>query len=265
MPVFEQMYAAGGRRSVPPETLLKSTVLMAMYSIRSERAFCERLNYDLLFKWFLDMRIDQPAFDATTFTKNRKRLLEHEVADEFFAAVVRQAKLRRYISSEHFSVDGTLLKAWASHKSFKPKDGPPIGAAGWPQRRGAVARREALERHPRLDDRPGGQAVSQEQQHRRHALLRRAPVDGAPLSVDRRRRADHRRRLRRAGHRDRDARPAPQDRRGGARSLATRATTRRASSPTPASSGSPRTSPRTRAGTGDQRSTAERPDTPATR
>jgi transposase len=125
--VFDGMYAVGGRASVPPETLLKATVLMAMYSIRSERAFCERLNYDLLFKWFLDMRIDQPAFDATTFTKNRKRLLDHEVADEFFAAVVRQAKLRRYISSDHFSVDGTLLQAWASHKSFKPKDGPPPG------------------------------------------------------------------------------------------------------------------------------------------
>jgi transposase len=123
--VFDGMYAAGGRRSVPPEVLLKATVLMALYSIRSERAFCERLNYDLLFKWFLDMRIDQPAFDATTFTKNRARLLEHEVADEFFAAVVRQAKLRRYLSSDHFSVDGTLLQAWASHKSFKPKDGPP--------------------------------------------------------------------------------------------------------------------------------------------
>jgi transposase len=130
--VFDDMYADGGRRSVPPETLLKATVLMAMYSIRSERAFCERLNYDLLFKWFLDMRIDQPAFDATTFTKNRQRLLDHEVADEFFAAVVRQAKLRRYLSSDHFSVDGTLLNAWASHKSFKPKDGskdapPPAG------------------------------------------------------------------------------------------------------------------------------------------
>jgi transposase len=123
--VFDGMYAAGGRASVPPEALLKATVLMAMYSIRSERAFCERLNYDLLFKWFLDMRIDQPAFDATTFTKNRERLLEHEVADEFFAAVVRQAKLRKYISSDHFSVDGTLLDAWASHKSFKPKDSPP--------------------------------------------------------------------------------------------------------------------------------------------
>jgi transposase len=124
-PVFESMYAVGGRESVPPETLLKSTMLMAMYSIRSERAFCERLNYDLLFKGFSDMRIDQPAFDATTFSKNRKRLLEHEVADEFFAALVRQAKLRRQMSSEHFSVDGTLLKSWASHKSFKPKDGPP--------------------------------------------------------------------------------------------------------------------------------------------
>jgi len=122
--VFDAMYATGGRASVPPETLLKATVLMAMYSIRSERAFCERLNYDLLFKWFLDMRIDQPAFDATTFSKNRQRLLEHQVADEFFAAVVRQAKLRRYMSSDHFSVDGTLLEAWASHKSFKPKDGP---------------------------------------------------------------------------------------------------------------------------------------------
>ena len=123
--VFDGDVRGRGPASVPPETLLKATVLMAMYSIRSERAFCERLNYDLLFKWFLDMRIDQPAFDATTFTKNRKRLLAHEVADEFFAAVVRQAKLRRYISSDHFSVDGTLLQAWASHKSFKPKDGPP--------------------------------------------------------------------------------------------------------------------------------------------
>jgi len=122
---FDGMYAQDGRASVPPEALLKATVLMAMYSIRSERAFCERLNYDLLFKWFLDLRIDQPAFNASTFSKNRKRLLDHDVANEFFAAVVRQAKLRRYVSSDHFTVDGTLLKAWASHKSFKPKDGPP--------------------------------------------------------------------------------------------------------------------------------------------
>ena len=119
---FDGMYAAAGRRSVPPEALLKATVLMAMYSIRSERAFCERLNYDMLFKWFLDLAIDERAFDPTTFTKNRQRLLDHDIADRFFAAVVAQAKLRRYTSSDHFSVDGTLLQAWASNKSFKPND-----------------------------------------------------------------------------------------------------------------------------------------------
>ena len=142
---FTAMYSTRGRPSVPPEVLLKATVLMAMYSIRSERAFCERLNYDLLFKWFLDMRIDEPAFDATTFSENRQRLLDHEIADEFFAAVVTQAKLRRYVSSEHFSVDGMLLEAWASHKSFKPKndsDGPDrcggVDAPG-PQGRNAEA------------------------------------------------------------------------------------------------------------------------------
>jgi transposase len=130
---FDAMYSPVGRPSIPPEQLLKATVLMALYSMRSERAFCERLNYDLLFKWFLDLPIDAKAFDATTFTKNRNRLLEAEIADRFFAAVVRQAQLRRYVSSEHFSVDGTLLEAWASHKSFKPKDGsgggptPPAG------------------------------------------------------------------------------------------------------------------------------------------
>jgi transposase len=121
---FTAMYASSGRPSVPPEQLLKATVLMAMYSIRSERAFCERLNYDLLFKWFLDLTIDAKAFDASTFSKNRQRLLDHEIADRFFALVVAQAKLRRYVSSEHFSVDGTLLEAWASHKSFQPKDKP---------------------------------------------------------------------------------------------------------------------------------------------
>ncbi len=127
---FEAMYATSGRRSVPPEQLLKATVLMAMYSMRSERAFCERLNYDMLFKWFLDLPIDGRAFDASTFTKNRQRLLEHEIADRFFAAVVAQAKLRRYMSSDHFSVDGTLLQAWASNKSFKPDQPDGDGESG---------------------------------------------------------------------------------------------------------------------------------------
>lgn len=123
---FAAMYSAGGRPSVPPEALLKACVLMGLYSIRSERQFCERLNYDLLFKWFMDMAITQPAFDPTTFTKNKTRLLEHNIAARFFAVVVDQARLRNYVSSDHFSVDGTLLEAWASHKSFQPKD-PPDG------------------------------------------------------------------------------------------------------------------------------------------
>ena len=127
---FEKMYSTSGRPSVPPEQLLKASVLMAMYSMRSERAFCERLNYDMLFKWFLDLASDAPSFDASTFSKNRQRLLDQNIAGEFFAAVVRQAKLRRYMSLDHFSVDGTLLEAWASHKSFKPKDDPSPPAEG---------------------------------------------------------------------------------------------------------------------------------------
>ena len=110
-PEFAAMYARTGRQSVPPEHLLKATVLMALYSIRSERQFCERLRYDLLFKFFLDLNVDDEGFDHSTFSRNRERLLSHEIADRFFAAVVQQAHLRRYISGEHFSVDGTLLEA----------------------------------------------------------------------------------------------------------------------------------------------------------
>ena len=134
---FDAMYAKSGRPSVPPEMLLKATVLMAMYSMRSERAFCERLNYDMLFKWFLDLPIDAASFNSSTFSKNRQRLLDQNIADEFFAAVVRQAKLRRYMSSDHFSVDGTLLEAWASHKSFKAKDSDPDADGDAPKGRNA--------------------------------------------------------------------------------------------------------------------------------
>jgi transposase len=116
------MYSAIGRPSIPPEHLLKSTVLMAMYSLRSERQFCERLRYDMLFRWFLDMNIDDTCFVATTFTKNRERLLSHEVADQFFQASVAEARLRGYVSDDHFTADGSLLEAWASTKSFKPVD-----------------------------------------------------------------------------------------------------------------------------------------------
>lgn len=137
-PEFDAMYARTGRQSVPPEQLLKATVLMALYSIRSERQFCERLRYDLLFKFFLDLNVDDEGFDHSTFSRNRERLLGHEIADRFFAAVVRQAHLRRYLSGEHFSVDGTLLEAWASHKSFRPKDGDRSGGPPSPGRNAEV-------------------------------------------------------------------------------------------------------------------------------
>ena len=121
-PVFDEMYATTGRSSVPPERLLKAMLLMALYSVRSERMFCEQLNYNLLFRWFLDMDMVEDAFDATTFTHNRERLLKHDVAGEFFGAVVQEAKRKNLMSSDHFSVDGTLIEAWASMKSFRPKD-----------------------------------------------------------------------------------------------------------------------------------------------
>ena len=121
-PQLTAMYAPDGRYSVPPEHLIKASLLMALYSIRSERQFCERLQYDLLFKWFLGLNITDPAFDHSTFSKNRKRLLEHEVAEALLGEVVREARKRRLISEEHFSVDGTLLQAWASQKGVRPRD-----------------------------------------------------------------------------------------------------------------------------------------------
>jgi transposase len=130
-PLFDQMYAADGRPSIPPEHLLKSLVLIALYSIRSERQYCERLQYDLLFKWFLDLNIADSAFNPSTFSKNRERLLDHDAVGRFFAAVLKEAKRRRLLSSDHFTVDGTLLEAWASLKSFKPK-APPTDAASAP-------------------------------------------------------------------------------------------------------------------------------------
>ena len=127
---FNRMYADMGRPSIPPEHLLKSCLLIALYSIRSERQFCERLRYDLLFKWFLDLNIMDPAFDASTFSKNKQRLLESRVAREFLGAVVAEARRRELLSEDHFTVDGILLEAWASLKSFRSKDGDEAPGTG---------------------------------------------------------------------------------------------------------------------------------------
>lgn len=135
--VFDAMYSQHGRPSIPPERLLKSMLLMALYSVRSERLFCEQLDYNLLYRWFLDMDMLEPSFDASTFSKNRQRLLEHDVAGAFFGRVVEQARRAQLLSAEHFTVDGTLIEAWASLKSFKPKNGgsgeePPSDDGGNP-------------------------------------------------------------------------------------------------------------------------------------
>jgi transposase len=124
-PTFDAMYGPTGRPSIPPERLLKSTLLMAFYSARSERLFCEQLDYNLLFRWFLDMDMVESSFDHSTFSKNRARLLEHDVARQFLAEIVERARSARLMSDDHFTVDGTLIEAWASMKSFRPKDEDP--------------------------------------------------------------------------------------------------------------------------------------------
>jgi transposase len=120
---FDAMYAQVGRPSIAPEKLLRALLLQVLYTVRSERMLMEQLNYNLLFRWFVGMNIDDPVWDVTVFTKNRERLLAGGVASTLFAEVLAQARSRALLSSEHFTVDGTLIEAWAGHKSFKRKDG----------------------------------------------------------------------------------------------------------------------------------------------
>ncbi len=124
---FDEMYSQSGRPSIPPERLLKSMLLMALYSVRSERLFCEQLGYNLLFRWFLDMDVVEESFDHSTFSRNRERLLQYEVAPKFLAQIVGAARAANLMSDDHFTVDGTLIEAWASLKSFRPKDEDPRG------------------------------------------------------------------------------------------------------------------------------------------
>jgi len=121
-PQFQKMYAKVGRPSIPPEQLLRAQLLQMLYSVRSERLLMEEMDYNILFRWFVGLNLDDPVWDATVFTKNRDRLLEAEVAKEFLARVVGQAREKGWTSDEHFTVDGTLLEAWASVKSFQAKD-----------------------------------------------------------------------------------------------------------------------------------------------
>src|SRR6266446_5620023 len=159
---FEQMYSEVGRPSIPPERLLKaSRLMMALYTVRSERMFCEQLGYNLLFRWFLDLNWDEPGFDHSSFSRNRGRLLEHDVAGEFFRTVVAEARELKLTSDEHFTVDGTLIEAWASLKSLRPKGEKPT------------------DRTP--PDDPGNPSVDFHDERRRQrgkALLHRKRADG---------------------------------------------------------------------------------------
>lgn len=120
---FEVLYSHTGRPSVPPEQLLRATLLQIFYTVRSERMLVEQLDYNLLFRWFVGLAMDDPVWDHSTFTKNRDRLLDGDIARQLFARVLDQARAAALLSDEHFSVDGTLIEAWASMKSFRPKDG----------------------------------------------------------------------------------------------------------------------------------------------
>src|SRR5262252_7063624 len=152
-PEFERLYAKTGRPSIPPEKLLRALLLQAFYSVRSERQLIEQLDYNLLFRWFVGLGMDAPIWDVTVFTKNRERLVEGEIASKFMAAVLSQPRVKELLSSEHFSVDGTLIEAWASMKSFRPKDGsgePP--AAGRNGERDFHGEKRSNETHASTSD-----------------------------------------------------------------------------------------------------------------
>jgi transposase len=199
-PVFDKMYSAVGRPSIPPGRLLKASLLMALYTVRSERMFCERLDYDLMFRWFLDLEMDEPSFDHSTFSRNRARLLEHAVAGEFLRAVVEQARGLRLLSDEHFTVDGTLIEAWASLKSFKRKDagpGEPPDDPGNPtvnfrgERRSNATHQSTTDPEARLAKKAAGKEAklcysANALMENRHALLVDLQVEPADGQAERR-------------------------------------------------------------------------------
>ena len=141
-PAFAALYSSLGRPSIAPEKLLRALLLQVFFSVRSERMLMEQLNYNLLFRWFVGLSMDEPVWDATVFSKNRQRLMNGEIAQAFLARVVEQARQRDLLSREHFTVDGTLLEAWASMKSYQKKENPPEKGSGT---RGRMLRRDTHE------------------------------------------------------------------------------------------------------------------------
>ena len=217
---FDRLYAAEGRPSIAPERLVRASLIQILFSVRSERQLMEQMRYNLLFRWFVGLGIDDPVWVPTVFTKNRDRLLTTEMSRKFLAAILAHREVAPLLSDEHFSVDGTLIKAWASMKSFQPKttDAPPDGdgpddppaaphpipipqsrpprdRAGPPQMTRAGRRDRNAEvdfrgekrsnANPCLDHRSGRAALPEVTRHRRHALLHGPYPDGEPQRPDR--------------------------------------------------------------------------------
>jgi transposase len=147
---FAKLYADTGRHSIPPERLLRRLLLQAFYTIRSERQLMEQLDYNLLYRWFVGLGVDEPVWVPTVLTKNRDRLLDAEVERKCLAELLNHEKVRKLLSDEHFSVDGTQIQAWASMKSFRAKDGSDHLTRPGPQWRAGLSRREAEQPDPRL-------------------------------------------------------------------------------------------------------------------
>ena len=183
-----------GRPSIAPEMLLRATLLQAFFSVRSERLLMEQINYNLLFRWFVGLPMDAEVWHPTVFTHNRDRLLEAEVAHEFLTALLALPQVKKLLSNEHFSVDGTLIDAWASMKSFRPKDGS--GEPPAPGRNGGtqLPQGEALERDACLDHRSRRPALSQGGRPREPAMLHGPCADGEPQRTGGRRDPDARHR-----------------------------------------------------------------------
>ncbi len=178
---FSTLYSPMGRPSIPPEKLMRAMLLQAFYSIRSERQLMDRLEFDLLFRWFVGIGVDDAAWDHSTFSKNRERLLEGDIAAKLLRAVLAQPRVKRLLSTDHFSVDGTLIEAWASMKSFKPKDGdePPDDAGGRNREADFHGQKRSNNTHASTTD-PEARTLPQGAGQGGQALLHGARADGEP-------------------------------------------------------------------------------------
>jgi transposase len=171
---LEKLYSHTGRPSIAPEQLLRASLLMVLYSIRSERQLMEQLNYNLLFRWFVGLEMDDPVWDVTVFTKNRERLIAGRCSEQLLRSVLVEAEQHNLLSDEHFTVDGTLIQAWASRDSFKDKQDPP--APGWGSGvKGEVLLRDRVESSTDPDARLYKKATADK------AVLSGARLDGEPL------------------------------------------------------------------------------------